>query len=213
MIRWSEYNKIADDVFSSANLLLKMNVSLAQMVPSQDGTKRRRLFHTEFGYKDSEGTDTYSIHRVFDYYLSIENTTKLDNGYKEFIRIGPTEIDMFRRELAKTYRWIYDNSDIYTMDDNGFLFINTKDIRPVFIGGLPPRNKFISFEPAVSGTDTQYKAMKIIFNSQSNLILMSMSRFMGFYHAIMNINLFNAAQNMINYMGRPAFGSNLFKPE
>lgn len=209
MIGWKNYAKISDEIFASNNISLKMNVNLIKEIPVQDGTKRRKLFHLEFGYKDKEGSDLYSIHRSFDYYLSIENTAKLSDGYKEFIRIGITEIDNFRLEFSKVFRWIHDEN-LFITDSNGRLYIN-KDIKPIFIGGLPPKNKFIAFEPAVGDIDNPFKAIKIVLNSQSNVILMPINKFMGFYHVIMNINLYNAAQNIVNYFGRPAYGSNLFK--
>lgn len=209
MIGWKNYAKISDEIFASNNISLKMNVNLIKEIPVQDGTKRRKLFHLEFGYKDKEGSDVYSIHRSFDYYLSIENTSKLSDGYKEFIRIGITEIDNFRLEFSKVFRWIHDEN-LFITDSNGRLYIN-KDIKPIFIGGLPPKNKFIAFEPAVGDIDNPFKAIKIVLNSQSNVILMPINKFMGFYHVIMNINLYNAAQNIVNYFGRPAYGSNLFK--
>lgn len=209
MIGWKNYAKISDEIFASNNISLKMNVNLIKEIPVQDGTKRRKLFHLEFGYKDKEGSDVYSIHRSFDYYLSIENTAKLSDGYKEFIRIGITEIDNFRLEFSKVFRWIHDEN-LFITDSNGRLYIN-KDIKPIFIGGLPPKNKFIAFEPAVGDIDNPFKAIKIVLNSQSNVILMPINKFMGFYHVIMNINLYNAAQNIVNYFGRPAYGSNLFK--
>lgn len=209
MIGWKNYAKISDEIFASNNISLKMNVNLIKEIPVQDGTKRRKLFHLEFGYKDKEGSDVYSIHRSFDYYLSIENTAKLSDGYKEFIRIGITEIDNFRLEFSKVFRWIHDEN-LFVTDSNGRLYIN-KDIKPIFIGGLPPKNKFIAFEPAVGDIDNPFKAIKIVLNSQSNVILMPINKFMGFYHVIMNINLYNAAQNIVNYFGRPAYGSNLYK--
>lgn len=209
MIGWKNYAKISDEIFASNNISLKMNVNLIKEIPVQDGTKRRKLFHLEFGYKDKEGSDLYSIHRSFDYYLSIENTAKLSDGYKEFIRIGITEIDNFRLEFSKVFRWLHDEN-LFITDANGRLYIN-KDIKPIFIGGLPPKNKFIAFEPAVGDIDNPFKAIKIVLNSQSNVILMPINKFMGFYHVIMNINLYNAAQNIVNYFGRPAYGSNLFK--
>lgn len=209
MIGWKNYAKISDEIFASNNISLKMNVNLIKEIPVQDGTKRRKLFHLEFGYKDKEGSDVYSIHRSFDYYLSIENTAKLSDGYKEFIRIGITEIDNFRLEFSKVFRWIHDEN-LFITDSNGRLYIN-KDIKPIFIGGLPPKNKFIAFEPAVGDIDNPFKAIKIVLNSQSNVILMPINKFMGFYHVIMNINLYNAAQNIVNYFGRPAYGSNLYK--
>lgn len=209
MIGWKNYAKISDEIFASNNISLKMNVNLIKEIPVQDGTKRRKLFHLEFGYKDKEGSDLYSIHRSFDYYLSIENTAKLSDGYKEFIRIGITEIDNFRLEFSKVFRWVHDEN-LFITDSNGRLYIN-KDIKPIFIGGLPPKNKFIAFEPAVGDIDNPFKAIKIVLNSQSNVILMPINKFMGFYHVIMNINLYNAAQNIVNYFGRPAYGSNLFK--
>lgn len=209
MIGWKNYAKISDEIFASNNISLKMNVNLIKEIPIQDGTKRRKLFHLEFGYKDKEGSDVYSIHRSFDYYLSIENTAKLSDGYKEFIRIGITEIDNFRLEFSKVFRWIHDEN-LFITDSNGRLYIN-KDIKPIFIGGLPPKNKFIAFEPAVGDIDNPFKAIKIVLNSQSNVILIPINKFMGFYHVIMNINLYNAAQNIVNYFGRPAYGSNLYK--
>lgn len=210
MITWKSYAKIADEVFSSAGISVKMNVSLYKDIPMQDGTKRRRLFHMEYGYKDKEGVDTYSIHRTFDYYLSIENTNRLDSGYKEFVRIGVTEIDNFRAELFRVYQWIRYPEKIYTTDSNGRLYID-KEVKPVFIGGLPPKNRFMAFEPAIGDSETPYKAIKIVFNSQANIIIMPMNRFLGFYHVMMNVNLYDAAQNLLSYIGRPTFGSNLFK--
>ena len=211
LVTWKQYSKVSDEVFSSNNISVKMNVNLYRDIPlvTDSSKKRRKMFHTEFSYKDKEGSDVYSIHRSFDFYLSIENTTRLETtGYKEFIRIGLTEIDNFRLEFANVFRWIHD-PDLFVTDSNGKLYLN-KNEKPIFIGGLPPKNKFIAIEPAVGDSDSGFKAMKIVLNSQSNVVMMPLSKFMGFYHVLMNINLYNAAQNIVNYFGRPSFGSNLY---
>ena len=207
------YGKLVDDVYKiGTNTILRMNVILYKTSP--DGT--RYLYHKEVGYKDNN-MSSMKIKRSFDYYLSIENFVSDSDGYKEFIQIRVENIPMIRNVLQQVYGWFtnkkYEN--LYAINDKHELIMPMK-VRAIVLDGLP-MGRFISFIPIIINYNTEYdkeiqqsRGVRIFLNSHDRFVDISLNRFLGFYQSIMDINLYNAAQNMLSYFGRPEFGFNGF---
>ena len=99
-------DKISDDIYSlGPNVLLKFNVSL-----SRSSNGKRYHFYKEFEYPSSFDNikSLVTIKRSFDFYLSIENMQKDNNGNKLFIRIGAQEYMLFKKALEQAISWFTD---------------------------------------------------------------------------------------------------------
>lgn len=203
------YDKISDDIYyMGKNTILKFNVSLSRNIDNM-----RSYFHKEFEYnsKYANANTLVSIRRQFDFYLSIENV-KIDeiSNEKAFILIGITEIMIFKYKLKDAIKWFRDKEfqDIYGYK-NGKL-IMTKRLNPIVIGNLP-MNKYISMEPVVCDTgDDRVAGVRVYLSSENNYVDMTVDRFMGLYYIIDTINMYESAQLMVNYLGKPDYGTNRY---
>lgn len=207
------YNKISDDVYLiGKNTMLKMNVNLIQNYVI-DNKNKKVLYHREIGYfDDKSNTNLYNIKRSFDYFLSIENIKPNEYGFKEFIRIGLPEIMLLRNTLMGCIKWFNDSEykDLYACNKDTKELIMPKKAPKIVIDSLP-QHKFIALTPTIIsfGTD-EYPGVRMYLNSETNFVDISVPRFMGFVQAVIDVNLYMAAQNLLNYFGRPPFGSNIY---
>ena len=202
------YNKISDDVYIiGKNIILRMNVVLYNTTTNSN----KIYFHREVNYFDNKANqEMRSIKRSFDYHLSIENIKYTDQGYKEFIRIGLPEVMLLKNSLSQVISWFNspEYSDLYTL--KGTELVLAKKPPKLVITPLP-QNKFIAFSPVVIeyGAD-HIQGVRMYLNSEINYADITVPRFMGFIQSIIDINMYNAAQNMLNYYGRPPFGTNMY---
>lgn len=202
------YNRLSDDVYLIGNnAILKMNVSL--YTSSKDN---RYNYHHEYMYKDPKtGEMLISLKRSFDYYLSIENI----RAPKEFIRIGMPDIMMLISGLKKAVRWFSDKEyeGLFAYDKDNTIVLG-KRIPPIEIYPLPMQ-KYIVLEPIIitMNNNEQQTGVRMYLNSTSNFVDVSVYRFMGFVQVLSSFNLYIAAQNLLNYLGRPEYGANLVNLE
>ena len=202
------YNKISDDVhIIGKNIILRMNVILYNTTANSN----KIYFHREVNYFDSVANqERRSIKRSFDYHLSIENIRYTDQGYKEFIRIGLPEVMLLKNSLSQVISWFNspEYSNLYSIKDNK-LSLTRKP--PKLVIAPLPQDKFIVLSPVVIefGVD-HVQGVRMYLNSENNYADITVPRFMGFIQSIIDINMYNAAQNMLNYYGRPPFGTNMY---
>ena len=207
-------DKISDDVYVIApNVVLKFNVSLSKV-----SNGKRYHFHKEYEYpsKNIPNQPTLvTIKRNFDYYFSIENAQKDNNGNKLFIRIGPQEYFLFRKGIETAISWF--TSDKYKnlfASNKGKLFL-TSPIPEYRISNLPMQ-KYIELTPTIidhgmANTDRE-PGIEITFDD-ANIIDINLDRLMGLYYIISGFNMYQAALSVVNYLERPEFGTNRFVME
>ena len=83
-------------------------------------------------------------------------------------------------------------------------------VESAVISGLA-NNKYITIEPIVYQFDEaspQSPGVRITLGGPT-FVDMDVDSFFGLYYSIQNVNMFQCAQNMVNYLGRPEFGTNL----
>jgi hypothetical protein len=207
LITHAKYSKISDDImFLGNNTILKMNVVFNYNTESFGKVS----YHREYEYMDQKGDTQVSMKRTFDYYISIENTKNINRYTKEFIRIGMSEIRLVRLTLNNIIRWFNDPefAGLYRMKGNKYIL--AMKITPISIPNLP-MGKSLIFEPIVyeMGNGETGPGVRIYLSSTTNVIDLPLNRFMGFAQAMDDVNLFMCAQNMLNYLGRPEFGTNM----
>ena len=208
-------DKISDDVYAiGPNVILKFNVSLSKV-----SNGKRFHFHKEYEYPSKGVPDQatlVTIKRSFDYYLSIENMQKDDNGNKLFIRIGPQEYMMVKYALEEAVRWFTDSkyNKLFATDKGNLIL--TSPIPSFKIPNMPMQ-KYLEFYPVIidkgiANSDKE-PGVRIILSDPSTFIDINVDRLMGLYYIISCFNMYQAASLMINYLERPEFGTNRFVME
>lgn len=211
-IEFFKVDKISDDVYVIApNVVLKFSVSLSKI-----NNKKRYHFHREYEYPCSNADDTKSlvtIKRSFDYYLSIENSQRDDKGNRLFIRIGPSEYNIFMKALDQSVSWFTDTkySTLFAMN-KGSLIV-TAPI-PSFTIKLPPKGKYLEFIPVVlnkgmANADKE-PGVRIYLSDPSNYVDINLDRLMGLHYTVSSFSMYQCALNLVNYLQRPDFGTNRF---
>lgn len=198
------YDRLSDDLLYLGNsTLLRFNVTLAR-VNSKDGTKVS--YHKEYKYPSDKYIDAdfaMTMRRSFDYYLSIEKVDAKESS----VMIRVQDIILLRMRLKEVASWF----------SNGTFDIIKGDIKivkrptPVMIEGLAG-NKMIMFEPVVivwDNTNEQQQGVRMTLSESSTYVDISINNFFGFMYLIDTIDMYGAAQNLVNYLGRPALGTNL----
>lgn len=204
MIDYGKYEKISDNIMIIANrVILKMNVGLSYYI----NENKRINFHREVEYYSQKANkNLINIKRQFDYYLSIEHTET-----KDFIRIGITDIIKLRYALDEAYKFFTDPkySNIYAKKDGELIMLSRPS--PIIISGLS-MDKYLQFEPSifVNFRGESERGLRMFLSSSNTYCDISINRLEGFKYIIDSINLFEAAQNMINYIERPECGYNLY---
>lgn len=207
-ISHEQYEKLVDDVYFLGNaVVLRMNVVLAKK--SDDG--RRFYYHNEFLYSTNKYIDTNQIvtmRRSFDYFLTIENNKYID-GEKESLMIRIQDMLILRQLLSNVYAWFTSQQyrNLFAFSKGKLILLDKVD--PIVISGLA-LGKYLSFEPTIVSYDNaEYEGVRMYLNSKSNYVDMTVDRFMGFYYLISTIDLYQSAQLLLNYHGRPEMGTHV----
>lgn len=199
-VEYMDYDKISDDLCWLGNrCIVRMVVKLANR--GKDNT--RYHFHKEFKYPSNYNNqkETITIRRSFQYYISID---MLDS--KDSIMITIKDILLLRMQIMEVYKWFYDNT--FAIKNKKMIILNKK--KPILVEGLMG-GKYLMFEPIiyVNWEDKQSKGVRITMGNSDVFVDVPVDTFAGFVYIINSVDMFTAAQNMINYIGHPDFGSNL----
>lgn len=199
-IEYIDYDKISDDLCWLGNkCIVRMVVKLANR--AKDGT--RYHFHKEFKYEGNyiNKKDLITIRRSFEYYISIDS---LETKASTIITIR--DILLLRMQLNEAFKWFYDKT--FAIKNDKLIILNKK--KPIIVDGLMG-GKYLMFEPIVyvDYEEKQSKGVRITLDNDTFTDI-PVNVFAGFMYVINSIDMFTAAQNMINYIGHPDFGTNLY---
>ena len=210
-IDYLDYEKAVDDLFYiDSNTVLRFNVILNR----KDKEGKRIGFHSEVKYPSAKynNKSIINIRRKLDYFLSIENFKPSPiTGEKEFIMIGVKDILALRIQLNNVYKWFSSEQfkNLYAIKDNKLIILG--GVEPIIVDGLP-MGKFLQIEPIVYEYDNKYSmGVRISLSSMNNYCDINIDSFMGLKYLIDSINMYESAQLLLNYVGRPAYGTNLFE--
>lgn len=200
-IEYCDYDKISDDIlYLGSKLYLRMNVSLS----NKDGNMRYH-FHKEYNYDSEYANDNnglVSVRRSFNYYLTFD---KIDE--KKSIMIRPQDMIILQNKLSKVQEW-FSNGTFGVVDGDIAIL---KKRRPIVVNGLV-QNQYLEFEPMIIVyEDPLVKVQGVQITLGDPLIYASVNvdNFFGMVYTLSNFRMFESAQQMINYLGRPDFGTNI----
>jgi hypothetical protein len=204
----NDYDRITDKVmWLGFGATLNFNVDLFfQRKDIKSNDKIKENFHREYIYKINKD-DPYRVKilRDFNYYFTIDYNIK---DIKERVTIGTNEIYFFIFNLKKVMQWFIGENGVNTIfsKKDGRLFIPThpEPIRVNLAFG-----NYMEFEPAVnSGNGYDTIGVKVYLNSDGVFFFMSSDSLFSLYHMLTTCNMYTLAQNMLNYIGRPEYGTN-----
>lgn len=205
-IQFIDYDKLSDDVlYLGSKLYLRMNVSLS----SKQDPDMRYHFHKEYSYDSKYSkTQLMSMKRSFDYYLSFDKT-----DLRNIVIIRPQDMIVLQRALAKVVLWFEDK------EKNAFYVRSKKLIvkrqQPILVEGLA-MNGYIEFQPIVilsENDNKQTPGLRLTLGKEDCFADITIDKFYGLLYTINTIHMYEAAQNLLNYLGRPDFGTNLVEME
>lgn len=202
-INFIDYEKISDDLmYFNQSTYLRFTVSLA----NRDINGCRKSFHREYGYKSKyvDKNEVLTIRRHFDFFMTIEQKNQFNNS----IMVKMKDMMILKSTLKNVSKWFYDGT--FKMKDGEIHIIkkHTKIYIPNFNGG-----KYIAFLPSVTSYDNgdQVEGIRMFLNDDMVYADMTIDTFMEFYYLIDNMDMYQCAIGLINYLGRPDFGFNLYK--
>ena len=206
VITFEDYNKISDDVmYIGSCMVMRFNVSLSK----KDKFGERTSYHKEFEYGPRYDRRN-SIRRSYDFYVSIENFKPSETGYRDAVRITMADMFHMRNILDTIFKWYFDNSyaNMYIQKGTDLLLMN----RPDRVGLQLSFDKKIVFEASVfiDKFGIKHPGLRLYLNNENNFTDMPVDTFLAMKYFIDNLNMYQSAQSMINYMGRPEFGTNSF---
>lgn len=204
-IEFLDYDKITDLVYDlGQHVVLEMVVSLSR---KNEKTMDRYHYHREFKYDTKySDRDMYSIKRSFDYFL---NLNKLDvSGAGIMIRVQ--DMYLVLSKLKAALKW-FETSGVYGVKSGTKeLYIKTKQ-QSILIPNLAA-GKYIQLDPIVivfENTGFQTQGIRLTLADPSIFADITIDRFYGLVYILNNLDIYGCAQNMINYLQRPEFGTNL----
>ena len=208
-IIYNDYEKISDIcMWLSNDYVLKFTVELNK----HNDKYGKSNFYKEIGYTIDEDYRV-NINRDFVYYLSIESIKKTLDGNKLNIRIGLNDIYFFKYKLEQAISWYTDKyfENLFARDNNNKIVMTMKP-NPIKID-LSFGN-YIEIEPSIFTFDNtleQLTGVRIYLSSDSNSLFMNVNTLFGFKYFIDTFNMYQSAQNMLNFLGRPEYGTNYFE--
>lgn len=202
-INHNNYNKITDVVCKFGNLMtLNMTTVLYITNPS---TNKSKNYHSEYMYNSNKfGSSCLNIRRDFIYYMTIEKSY-IDGRSKEYIAIKPMDILYVREVLNKIVPLFSSSSGVYAKRNNKLVI--AKHIEPITI---QLSSGSIMFDPVIMEDFEGFTeaAMRLSISPTAYTDI-NMSKIMELVYVFNTIDLYTASQNQLNYLGRPAFGTNL----
>lgn len=208
-IIYNDYEKISDIcMWLSNDYVLKFTVELNK----HNDKYGKSNFYKEIGYTIDEDYRV-NINRDFVYYLSIESIKKTLDGNKLNIRIGLNDIYFLKYKLEQAISWFTDKyfENLFARDNNNKIVMTMKP-NPIKID-LSFSN-YIEIEPSIFTFDNtleQLTGVRIYLSSDSNSLFMNVNTLFGFKYFIDTFNMYQSAQNMLNFLGRPEYGTNYFE--
>lgn len=198
MPSFDDYNKISDVMLHlTSDTTFKVNVAIKWIGPD----KTKRSFHREV-----QTNNGIKITRDFSYYYTIEKSG--DNFDSIMIRVQ--DMILLRRLANKALEW-FDGNNVFMIKDKKLIAMPEK---PIVLSGLAG-NKILRFDPIVYQYDESSPVapgVRLSIGSLDVFTDIDVNKFFGFVYLLEN-DMFARAQNLIQYLGRPEFGTNLYMME
>lgn len=198
-----DYEKISDVVYGNGRFIIKLNVKLN----TYSDNKGRVNYHKEVGYfYDKANQVVYNMTRNFEYFLSIED-------YRgAYVMVGVNHYLSLVAMLEDIFNWFVDKKfhGLFARKEDGELVVQ-RSVSPIKIEYLPMGKWLEAIPKAISFPNGDYATgIRLYLSSYENYVDITFDEFQGILYILKSLNMFQSAQNMINYLQRPEFGTNLY---
>jgi len=205
MVTFGNYEKIVDEIYPlGQGYTLRFNVILSRRY--EDGT--RHSFHTEYTYNSNKYSEPYTLvtlKRQFECYLSIEG--KDEFGDKEFIMIRMQDMIIVQNNFNRALNWLNASAEIFGKYKGNLVVVNRPE--PIVIRDLA-LGKYIMLEPVIlTYNNMPEMGVRMTLSADDRYIDITFSKYMGLVYLLNNMNMYLAAQEAVNYLQRPAYGTNM----
>ena len=208
-----EYEKLVDDLFYAGDYVLKFCVDLGR----KDKDNKRVHFHKEYRYETNKYINCnklVTLRRSFDFYLTLERYKNNDSYEKHYIQIRAQNMIPLKMILDEAQKWFYDKDyvNLFGRDTDGRIHImqNLASRLPIEL----PMGNFLVLEPIVFtnyNTDEDERGVRMTLGKGDKYIDMSINKFLEFKYLIENLNMYESAQILINYIPQIPCGTNTFE--
>lgn len=201
------YNKIQDRLMYLGNNAI---INMVIMLYSENEKYGRRYYYREVKYNsNSINVPIKKISREFDAYITLENLKPV-NGIKEFIIIRGRDLELMRMSLLPKFENMIQNFDSIFELRKGKMYVTDK-VKPfaVDIGAT----KSLLFVPGMRKlyNDEMLPCIDLYLNSSSdNVVSLTFPQLYEFMYLIRTFQIHQYAVAMLNYLGRPPAGTNLY---
>ena len=214
-INHNMYEKITDDImFLSKNWILKFTVLL-----NRYGDNGKVNYHKEVMYGKQKSNYAVNINRSFDYFLSFECTQRDESGMKPNVNITLRDMYMFKFKLNQVCEWFTspEHEGLFMRKDGKI--IRARSVDPIKLSNLK-FGKYIEWEPSVLelNNGSQLIGVFMYFGNDLDYTFLTVDTLLSLKYFVDTFDMFTSAQIMLNYLGRPENGTNLYnmstyKPE
>lgn len=194
---WYEYDKITDDlIFLGNGGIIQMIVQLS----NRDKNGIRESFHHEYAYIKN-GENLNSIKRNYRFFMAISKPYD-----KASVMVTINDIILFREKINRACKWFDDGT--FVIKNNELKLMNASR-KIVAISGLM-ESKWVTLNPVIIIKEDQTQIMGIRMNLyDTSFIDITIDNFYGMKYLFETIDMFTLASNMVSYLGRPEFGTNM----
>lgn len=193
-----DYNKLSDVIVRfNSEATVRANVQLTKMSLTNEKISFHREVQTDRGIK---------INREFNYFYTFEKSDKNNNEFTS-VMVRSNDMILLNRTLDKTLIWFEDNKH-FMIKNKKLILIPTK---PLLVTGLA-QHKYLQFEPIIFQFDEASPVspgVRITLGDPEIFVDVDVDSYYGFVYN-MRPNMFVVCQNLVNYLGRPEFGTNLY---
>lgn len=206
-----KYSKIQDLLMYFGDLVVKMNVILYR-----DTNKKGKVnYHKETEYVNPTTlTIDRNITRSYDCFITIENISAINvNGksIKDRVCIRGGDIYLFNKIIAPKIFEIISDEERYGVDDRGKLTILKQCSGVGWIIGAHCTLDFIPGIKYSQYTQESYPCVDIVLNKNpNNTTKVYLNQMYDFLYIMNTISIHQFAAEMINYLGRPDYGTNMY---
>lgn len=209
VIEFDDINKISSTIFwFGPNTVLRINAALW----TNSAKYGRRSYHREVRYYNEKvGKQLVNINLDIDAYATIEQLKPTDKSEKAFIKLRSSDIFTLRTAVETMYRLLdKEFTNLFKMK-NGKPVI-AKKIKPIELSCSNAMNYLVFSPDIIEAKNNSCKGgIRLNLSSNTNYILMDMNKLLELRETLNLINLPMYGQMLINYIGRPNFGTNLFQ--
>lgn len=207
-----EYEKLSDDLYYMGDYVLKFCVDLAR----KDKDNKRVHFHKEFRYDTNKYINCnklVTLKRSFDFYLVLERYRNNDSYEKHYIQIRVQNMIYLKIALEEAQDWFFDNRyrNLFAYDKDRKLIMMSDLVDKVSI--KLPMDRYMILEPIVfvNYEGQEERGVRMTLGDGDKYIDMSIEKFLGFKYLIENLNMYESAQILINYIPQIPCGTNSYE--